>query len=44
MRRMKISIFASQAIDKLNLTIMERWLIYVGKTMSKKIKGINGIS
>lgn len=38
MRRMRISIFASQAIDKLNLTVMERWLIHVGKTMSKKNK------
>lgn len=34
--KIRISIFAAKAIDKLNLTPMERWLIHIGKTMGKK--------
>lgn len=35
---MKLSVFAAAAIDQMNKSVMDRWLIHVGKTMSKKNK------
>lgn len=33
-----ISIATARAIDKLNLTLMERWLKYIDQTLDKKGK------